>query len=131
VHSNSFVFIATLLDMIVVESYYRSTDAWDSIWLWHSIYLVLYLGIPILMSLKLRSFIPLSIIIAFAFGIEDTTFYALQSRLPAQYIGVEILSVWEPSLATALAFNLLGLILICLFLVTVSTFEHRHQSIRH
>ena len=82
------------------------------------------------MSLRLRSLIPLSIIIAFTFGIEDTMFYALQSTLPARYIGVEILGVWQPSLATALAFNLLGLILICLFLVTASSYEHRqrHQS---
>jgi predicted outer membrane lipoprotein len=86
------------------------------------------------MSLRLRSFIPLSIIIAFAFGIEDTAFYALQSTLPTRYIGVEILGVWQPSLATALTFNLLGLILICSFLVTVFSFEksdnrHRYQLV--
>jgi phosphoglycerol transferase MdoB-like AlkP superfamily enzyme len=108
----------------VVESYYRPTDAWSSIWLWHIIYFILYVGIVIFMALRLRSLIPLSIIIAFVFGIEDTIFYALQSTLPARYVGVEILGVWQPSSATALTFNLLGLILICLFLVTVSNFEH-------
>ena len=125
-----FFLLLTLLDIIVVESYYRPTGAWSSIWLWHSIYFILYVGIPILMSLRLRSLIPLSIIIAFTFGIEDTMFYALQSTLPARYIGAEILGVWQPSLATALTFNLLGLVLICLFLVAASSYEHRqrHQS---
>jgi len=119
--------LLTLLDIIVVEGYYRSTGAWASVWVWHSIYTVLYLGIPIIVSLKLRSFIPISIIIAFTFGLEDTTFYALQFTLPTHYIGVEILGVWEPSLATALIFNLIGFIVIFLYLVIVLTFEkHRH-----
>jgi len=119
--------LLTLLDIIVVESYYRPADAWTSIWLWHSLYFVLYVGIPVLMSMRLRSLIPVSVIIAFAFGIEDTVFYALQSTLPPRYIGVEILGVWEPSLATALTFNLLGLIFICLFLTIVWAFENRQR----
>lgn len=124
--------LLTLLDIIVVEGYYRPTDAWGSIWVWHNIYAILYVGIPIIISLKLRSFIPISIIIAFAFGIEDTTFYALQSTLPAHYIGVEILGVWDPSVATALILNLMGFIFIFVYLMIVLVFEkhgHQHQVV--
>jgi hypothetical protein len=80
------------------------------------------------MSLKLRNFIPLSIILAFAFGIEDTMFYLLQFKLPVRYVGVEILGVWEPSFATALTFNLLGLVLICLLLMMLPSFEQLEHS---
>ena len=104
--------LLTLLDIIVVEGYYRPTAAWGSIWFWHYLYFILYVGIPIFMALKLRSFVPLSMIVAFAFGIEDTLFYVLQFRLPATYVGVEILGVWEPSFTTGLIFNLIGLTVI-------------------
>ena len=104
--------LLTVLDIIVVEGYYRPNQAWSNIWIWHEIYFILYLATSVAMSLKLRSFIPLAIIVAFIFGIEDTVFYMLQFTLPARYLGVEILGVWEPSLTTGLAFNLLGLIVI-------------------
>ena len=104
--------LLTVLDLIVVEGYYRPNQAWSSIWIWHGVYLILYVGTSIAMSIKLRSFMPLAIIVAFVFGIEDTVFYMLQFTLPARYLGVEILGIWQPSLTTGLAFNLLGLILI-------------------
>ena len=104
--------LLTVLDIIVVEGYYRPNQAWGGVWIWHEVYFILYVGTSIAMSLKLRSFIPLAIIVAFVFGIEDTVFYMLQFTLPARYVGVEILGVWEPSLTTGLAFNLLGLMVI-------------------
>jgi len=104
--------LLTVLDIIVVEGYYRPNQAWSRVWTWHAVYFVLYVGTSVAMSLKLRSFVPLAIIVAFVFGIEDTVFYMLQFTLPARYLGVEILGVWQPSLTTGLAFNLLGLIAI-------------------
>ena len=104
--------LLTVLDIIVVEGYYRPTGSWGSIWFWHYLYFILYVGTSMFMALKLRSFIPLSIIVAFVFGVEDTLFYVLQFTLPASYVGVEILGVWEPNLTTGLIFNLVGLAVI-------------------
>jgi len=103
----------TVVDIIVVESYYRPSGAWDTVWLWHQIYFILWASLPLLLCVRLRRILPASVILAFLFGIEDTMFYLLQLRSPSPvYLGVAIVGIWEPTLQTGLAVNLLGLIMI-------------------
>lgn len=101
----------TLLDIIVVESYYGPRGAWDRIWLWHYVYAVLWISLPLVLCVRLRRILPASVVVAFLFGIEDTAFYLLQLRSPV-YLGVAILGIWEPTLQIGLALNLLGLAVI-------------------
>lgn len=103
----------TLVDIVVVECYYRPRGAWDTVSSWHQIYSILWISLPLLLCVRLRRILPASVIVAFLFGIEDTMFYLLQLRSPSPvYPGVAILGIWEPTLQTGLAVNLLGLIMI-------------------
>ena len=103
----------TGLDIIVIESYYRPSGAWDTVWLWHQIYFILWTSLPILLSVRMRRILPVSVIVAFIFGIEDTMFYILQLHLPSPvYLGVAVLGVWEPTLRVGLGLNMLGFIMI-------------------
>jgi hypothetical protein len=103
----------TLIDIMVVECYYRPRGAWDTVWLWHQIYFILWISLPLLLCGRLRRIVPASVIVAFLFGIEDTMFYLLQLHFPSPvYTGVAILGIWEPTLQTGLAVNLLGLAMI-------------------
>jgi hypothetical protein len=105
--------LLTLIDITVVESYYRPSRAWDTIWLWQQIYAILWTSLPLLLCVRLRRILPASVIVAFVFGVEDTMFYFLQLRSPSPvYLGVAILGIWEPTLETGLAVNMLGLIMI-------------------
>jgi hypothetical protein len=98
---------------MVVEFYFRPREAWDTIWFWHLVYFVLWTSLPLLLCVRLRRILPASVIVAFLFGIEDTMFYFLQMRSPSPvYLGVAILGIWEPTLQTGLALNLLGFIMI-------------------
>ena len=105
----------TVVDIMVVESYYRPNGAWNQVWVWHQIYFILWTSLPILLCIRLRRIIPASVIVAFLFGIEDTMFYLLQLRSPSPvYFGVAILGIWEPTLQAGLTANLLGLMMIAI-----------------
>lgn len=105
----------TVLDIVVVEAHYRPLQAWDRIWIWHRIYMVIFVLAPVLLVYALNSLTPLYTWMFFVFGLEDTTFYALQGYLPPRYWGVSILGFWEPSLSLVLLINLLGPVTILLF----------------
>ena len=118
-------FILTLLDIIVVESYYRPSQAWDRIWVWHMIYRTIFIITPLVGSYFSRSLVPLVTLFFFLFGLEDTLFYALQGYLPLQYSGISVLWFWEPSLNLVLQMNFLGLTAILLFgIFTQKTTKH-------
>ena len=106
----------TLLDIAVVENFYRpicqTSEDWQIIWKWHAIYISLIVILPLLTAIKQKSFIPLGAWLFFLFGLEDTLFYALQGFLPQQYWGIQILGIWEPLLSQVLPINLFGLIII-------------------
>ena len=67
----------TVVDIIIIESYYRPSGEWDTIWLWHQVYSILWVSLPLLLCVRLRRILPVSVIVAFLFGIEDTMFYLL------------------------------------------------------
>jgi hypothetical protein len=118
--------LLTILDILVVETFYRpvchTSEDWQIIWKWHVIYRFLIVMLPLLVAIKLRNITPLGTWLFFSFGLEDTLFYALQGYLPAQYPGISILGVWEPSLNLVLQINLLGLVTILFF--TLSNLNH-------
>jgi hypothetical protein len=105
----------TILDIGVVESYYRPIQAWDSIWVWHMIYRAIFIVTPVIASYFMKSLIPLATWFFFLFGLEDTLFYAFQGYLPQCYYGVSVLWFWEPSVTLVLQLNLVGLAAIMLF----------------
>ena len=108
-------FSLTLLDIVVVEGYFRPMQAWNSILIWHMIYRIIFITIPLIACYFFRHFAPLATWFFFIFGLEDTLFYALQGYLPLNYPGVYVLWFWEPSLNLVLQMNFLGLIAILLF----------------
>ena len=108
----------TLLDIIVVEGYYRPLEAWDRIWVWHVIYRTVFMLTPLFFAYCLKSFVPLATWIYFLFGLEDTAFYLLQGSLPVKYLGIHVLGVWEPSMVQVLQLNFVGLIIILVFTLT-------------
>jgi len=104
----------TLLDLAVVEGYYRPTEAWNSIWIYQYVYDAFWVLIPLALAIYHKSWIPLTLPVAFFFGLEDTSFYLLTLRLPSVYVGVTIAGVyWQPSLTTVLILNAIGLALVC------------------
>jgi len=109
-------FLLTVLDIVVVENFYRpvchTSEDWQIIWKWHLIYRTLIVMVPLFAAVKLKSPIPLGTWIFFIFGLEDTLFYTLQGRLPSQYPGVAILGIWEPFLVQVLPLNIIGILLI-------------------
>jgi hypothetical protein len=105
----------TILDILVVETIYRPTQAWNSIIVWHIIYKIIFITIPLAASHFFRNLAPLTTLFFFLFGLEDTLFYALQGYIPTQYPGVHVLWFWEPTLDTVLQANLIGLAIILLF----------------
>lgn len=105
----------TLLDILVVETFYRPTQAWDRIITWHIIYRTIFIITPMIAVHIFRNLAPLATWFFFIFGIEDTLFYALQGYLPTQFLGVYVLWFWEPALNMVLQANLLGLLTILMF----------------
>ena len=89
-------FSLTLLDIVVVEGYFRPMQAWNSILIWHMIYRIIFITIPLIACYFFRHFAPLATWFFFIFGLEDTLFYALQGYLPLNYPGVYVLWFWEP-----------------------------------
>ncbi|MFA5364561.1 MAG: hypothetical protein WC325_05195 [Candidatus Bathyarchaeia archaeon] len=105
----------TILDIAVVESYYRPIQAWNSIWVWHLLYRTVFIVTPVIASYFMKSLIPLATWFFFLFGLEDTLFYAMQGYLPPLYYGVNVLWFWEPSVTMVLQMNLVGLAAILVF----------------
>ena len=105
----------TLLDIAVVEGYFRPMQAWESIIIWHVIYRTIFLTLPLIACYYFRHLAPLATWFFFIFGLEDTVFYALQGYLPSYYPGISILWFWEPSLNLVLQINSVGLIVTLLF----------------
>jgi hypothetical protein len=85
--------------------------------LYHEVFFALWVFIVVLLAYKYRSILPLSIIVAGFFGIEDATFYLLQLKLPSTYLGVEVLGVWQPPRSMVLFINTFGLLIILLMWV--------------
>ena len=116
-------FALTILDIIIVETFYRpvclTSEDWQIIWKWHMIYGALIVMVPLFVAIKLRSLIPIGTWLFFIFGLEDTLFYALQGYLPLQYLGVSILGIWEPLLVQVLPINLVGFSLIIVFTLNI------------
>lgn len=105
------VLLLAILDIVVVETFYRPTAAWSQIWKYHTIYWMLIVALPLIASYKTQSLIPLLTYILFFFGVEDTLFYGLQGYLPKTYWGVNVAGIWQPSLNLVLALNTVGLML--------------------
>lgn len=105
------VLLLTILDIIVVETFYRPTGAWSQIWKYHLIYWTLIVTLPLIAAYKTQSLIPLLTYILFFFGVEDTLFYGLQGYLPKTYWGVSVAGFWQPNLNLVLALNAVGLML--------------------
>jgi len=103
------VFSLTLLDIFIVETFYRPTQAWNTIWQYHIVYWTLIAASPIIAAYLTKSLIPLTTYILFFFGVEDTLFYALQGYLPETYWGVSIAGIWQPAASTVLVLNIVGL----------------------
>jgi hypothetical protein len=107
-----FFLVLTVLDIVVVELYYRPLRAWDRIWMYHLIYIVgLQYLIPLIWAIKEMSWHPLRLWILWFFGLEDTLFYLLQGYLPMQFLGVRIAGMYEPYLNQVIVLNLIGLVL--------------------
>ena len=99
----------TLLDIFVVETFYRPTADWGNIWKYHYLYWMLIVALPLIGAYFTKSLIPLLTYILFFFGVEDTLFYGLQGYLPEIYWGVSVAGVWQPTLNTVLALNVAGM----------------------
>ena len=116
-------FALTILDIIIVETFYRpiciTSEDWQIIWKWHMLYGALIAMVPLFVAIKLRSLIPLGTWLFFIFGLEDTLFYVLQGYLPLQYPGISILGIWEPLLVQVLPINLVGFSLILVFTLNI------------
>lgn len=110
------VFGLTLLDIAVVETFYRPAADWANIWRYHMIYWALITVLPLLGSYFTKSLLPLLTYVLFFFGVEDTLFYGLQGYLPETYWGVTIAGIFnEPALQTVLWLNIIGLVLSVVF----------------
>ena len=109
----------TLVDIVVVEGYYRPAGAWNTIWVWHTIFDIFAFVMPCLIALRFRTRLPLLVPVLCAFGVEDTAFYWLQLRWPTTYTGVFILWLWAPPIQLVLPINLIGIAL-AYAIVTVS-----------
>jgi len=107
-------FFLTLLDILIVELYYRPLEAWSGIWRYHVVYIALQYGIPLLWAIKTRSWYPLQTWILWLFGLEDTAFYLLQGRIPERFWGVSIAGVWQPGWDWVFTINTIGLTLLLL-----------------
>ena len=106
----------TVLDIAVVELHYRPLTAWNRIWVWHALFLWCAALAPAVACYFLKSLVPLGTWLYFLFGLEDRVFYGLQGYLPVRYWGVHILGVWEPALVEGLLFNLVGVVVIGVYL---------------
>ena|GEM_PF-3322883 len=105
----------TLLDVSVVEAYYRPRQAWGEIWVWHLIFYTAFMLLPAALTITFRSLAYLLAYPYFFFGIEDTMFYLLGHRfIPDLYLGVKILGVSEPTKRFVLQANVAGLMLMIL-----------------
>ena len=104
----------TVLDILVVETFFRSEGLWDLIIFWHVPYWIAIFLFPLIFAYETKSYIPLAGWLFFLFGLEDTLFYALQGSLPVRYWGVMVMGVWEPSLWFVLQVNVVGLFLMVL-----------------
>ena len=119
----AFLFIMTLVDIVIVETLFRPTQAWQDIWIWHYFYVPLQFIIPLLVAWYFKSMIPTSALLFWHFGIEDTLFYAAQGYLPEKYWGVEMLGLYEPSLIQGLIINSFGIILILSYAFIVFRYQ--------
>ena len=112
----------TVLDIVVVEGYYRPRNAWSTINQYHVIWDMLYLATGIVAAILLRHPMPFfTISVGFAFGLEDTLYYLLQDKLPTIYTGINILWFSEPTRFTVLALNVFA---IALVLVSTGIWQH-------
>jgi len=107
----------TLLDIYVVETFYRPTAAWDKIWVYHRAYWALIIGLPVAATIVLKSLVPMGTWIFFIGGLEDTLFYGLQGYLPKIYWGVAVAGIWEPALNTVLAINIAAVAILVVYTV--------------
>jgi hypothetical protein len=117
----SALFIVTLTDLIIVEGVFRPLQAWNLIWRWHLVFFLMFLTFTALLGLAYRKLILFSALtgIYLFLGIEDTLYYLLRDlSLPAKYLGITLLGVYEPSTLQVLAMNIVGgaLIILCLTL---------------
>lgn len=107
----------TIVDVIVVETYYRPREDWDSISKWHKAFLLLVVGSLILFAVHIRNFplvfATIFLAVLFAFGFEDTMFYMVgQGRLPETYRGVSLMNIPEPTREQVLKMNVAGFVLV-------------------
>ena len=104
--------VLTLLDIFVVEIFFRPEQIWGEIWKCHYVYWSLIITTPVLLAWVMKSLVPFAVWLFFGFGIEDTLFYALQGYLPDIYWGVSIMGSWEPAVSEVLILNVIGVALI-------------------
>lgn len=107
------------MDIFVVETFYRPAEAWNEIWKYHEYYFKLIVVLPLLAVCVVDSFLPMGAYLYFLFGLEDTTFYGLQGYLPEVYWGVYVTGIWEPALQTVLALNVIGSILLVIYVIAI------------
>lgn len=113
----------TLLDILLVEVYYRPLNEWSKIWIWWAILGTIVVIAPVVLTYSIRNLIPLAMWLFFVFGLEDTVFYGLQGYLPNTYFGVYIFGFWEPTLRLVLQVNALGLIAVSVFVIKNKEFS--------
>lgn len=105
-------FVLVALDIVVVESIFRPSALWSEIWMWNIVFGTLVIVLPLMVAARMQTHLPLYIPILVAFGLEDTAFYSIQLKMPAYYVGISILGIWEPKRDAALVLNLLGVLVV-------------------
>lgn len=126
----SICFLLTVLDIIIVETYYRPTFAWNKIWQWHNVFILLIYSLPLVTSVLTKSLIPFTSLVYFFFGIEDTFYYSLQGYLPEIYWGVAIMGIWEPKLNYVMMINIFGVVLMIILMFMFHIIEAQYKVIK-
>ena len=120
----------TVLDIAVVETVYRPTGNWSNIYVYHMVYWVLIAVLPLVGAYKTQSLAPLLTYVLFFFGVEDTLFYGLQGYLPSIYWGVNVATLWQPTVSTVLVLNVVGVSVCVVLLFLYQQFLNAKQTMK-
>ena len=123
------VLTLTLVDVGVVRTFQILGTVDTQIYKWHVIFYSMEFIAPILLAYMQKRLIPLVCWIFFITGLEDTLFYLLQfGYLPPKYYGVKLLGLFsEPKPDTYLFINMLGMILMLVYLVILNKISKLRQ----
>ena len=129
---SSFLIIAlTLVDVGVLRTLQIFGTVDTQVQKWHIIFYSMQFIAPILLANVQKRLIPLVCWIFFLAGLEDTLFYLFQfGYLPVKYYGVKLLGfIWEPDRDTFLFINMLGIILMLVYLVILDKISKSRQRL--